>query len=99
MPGVGVGQQHGVRQVLAQHVRIPDRNHIVEDPVHDETRLSYFAELAEALAVEMLPGTKRRDLSHGNLWAGQGLTILLTFCEPRRESLACRLTRLAWREE
>jgi len=99
MPSIGVGQQHSVRQVLAQHVGIPNRNHVVEHPVHDETRLRYFAELSETLTIKMFPGAKGSDLSHCNVWTRQGLTILLTRCEPRRESLACRLTRLAWREE
>ena len=50
MPGVGVGQQHGVGEMLAQHVGITDWNHIVEDAVNDQARLRDFAELGETLA-------------------------------------------------
>ena len=70
MPGVGIGQQHGVREMLAQHVRIANWNHVVEDPVDDEAWLIYFAERGEAFTREMFPGTKRLDLSHGNVLAG-----------------------------
>ena len=58
MTRVGIGQQHGVRQVLAQHVGVSDWNHIVEDPIHDEAWLTYFGELDKALPAEMFPGPK-----------------------------------------
>ena len=50
MPSVGVGQQHGIGEMLAQHVGIADRNHIVEDAIDDQTGLHDFAELGEAFA-------------------------------------------------
>jgi hypothetical protein len=62
MTGVRIGQQHGVRQMLAQHVGISNGNHIVEDPIHDQAWLIYPLELAEALAAKMLPSPKSRDL-------------------------------------
>src|ERR1700693_3108940 len=96
---IRIGQQHSVRQVLAEHVRISDRDHIVEDPIHDEAWLTYLGELGKAVPGVMFPGPKSCDLSLCNVWARYGLTILFTFCEPRYKSLACRLTRFAWREE
>lgn len=99
MPGVRVRQQHGVRQVLAQHIGISNRDHIVKNPVHDKARLSYFGELAEAIAIGLFPGAKGRHLGHCSLRAGQWLTIFLACCEPGSESLSCRLTGLAWRKK
>ena len=58
MPGVGVGQQHGVGEMLAQHVGIADWNHIVEDAVNDQARLRDFAELGEALATVLSQARK-----------------------------------------
>ena len=63
MPSVGVGQQHGVGEMLAQHVGITDWNHIVEGAVDDQARLRDFAELGETLATVIFPGAKGRDLS------------------------------------
>src|SRR5262245_53158481 len=99
MTCVGVCQQHGFRQVLAQHVGVSHRDHLVQDPVHDETGLTYFAELPEALAIDMLPGAKCRDLSSRDLWPRDRLMVLIPLCKPRHESLAGRLTRFAWGEE
>ena len=70
MPGVGVGQQHGVWEMLAQHVGIPDWNHIVEDTVDDQARLRYLAELGETLATVLFPSSKCRDLSDRDVCAG-----------------------------
>jgi hypothetical protein len=99
MPGVGVGQQHGVGDMLAQHVGIADWDHIVENAVNDQARLRDFAELGEALATVLFPGAKGRDLSDCDILAGKRLAILLSFCEPSREGLSCRLTRFAWRKK
>ena len=78
MPSVGVGQQHGVWEMLAQHVGIANWNHIVEDAVNDQARLRDFAELGEALATVLFPGAKGRDLSDCDILAGQRLAILLS---------------------
>ena len=75
MPGVGVGQQNGVGEMLAQHVGIAYWNHIVEDAVDDQARLRDFAELGEALATVLFPSTKCRDLSHCYILAGQRFAI------------------------
>src|ERR1700678_1917170 len=99
MPSVGVGQQHGVWEMLAQHVGIADWNHIVEDAVDDQARLRDLAELGETLATVLFPSSKRLDLSDCDILAGQRLAILLSLCEPSREGLSGRLTRFAWREE
>src|SRR6267154_5043049 len=99
MPGVGVGQQHGVGEMLAQHVGIADWNHIVEDAVNHQARLRDFAELGEALATVLFPGAKGRDLSDCDILAGQRLAILLSLGEPSCEGFSCRLTRLAWSEK
>src|ERR1700723_2248590 len=99
MPGVGVSQQHGVWQMLAQHVGIADWNHIVEDAVDDQARLRDLAEPGETLATVLFPSSKGRDLSDCDILAGQGLAFLLSLCEPSRERLSCRLTRFARREE
>src|SRR6202161_3284985 len=99
MPSVGVGQQHGVWEMLAQHVGIADWNHIVEDAVDDQARLRDLAELGEALASVLFPGAKGRDLSACDIWAEQRLAIFLSPGEPRREGLSCRLTRFAWRKK
>jgi hypothetical protein len=45
--------------MLAQHVRIANWNHVVEDAVDDKAWLSYFAERGEALATELFPGMNR----------------------------------------
>lgn len=99
MPGVGVGQQHGAREMLAHHVGIADWNHIVEDAVDDQARLRDLSELGEALATVLFPSSKGRDLSDCDILAGQRLAILLSLCEPGREGLSCRLTRFAWRKK
>ncbi len=59
MPGVGIGQQHGVGEMLAQHVGIAHWNHIVEDAVNDQARLRDLAELGEALATVLFPRRER----------------------------------------
>ena len=99
MPSVGVGQQHGVWEMLAQHVGIADWNHIVEDAVNDQTRLRDLAELGETLATVLFPSSKGRDLRDCDILAGQRLAILLSLCEPSREGLSGRLTRFAWRKK
>src|ERR1700680_3542114 len=98
MPGVGVGQQYGVGEMLAQHVGIADWNHIVEDAVNDQARLRDLAELGETLATVLFPSSDGRDLSDGAIWAGQGPAIFFSLREPSREGLSCRLTRFAWRK-
>src|ERR1700693_1784895 len=97
MPSVGVGQQHRVWEMLAQHVGIANWNHIVEDAVNDQARLRDLAELGEALATVLFPSAKGRDLSDCDILAGQRLAILLSLGEPSCEGFSCRLTRLAWR--
>ena len=99
MPSVGVGQQHCVREMLAQHVGIADWNHIVEDAIDDQARLRDLAEPGETLSTVLFPSTKGLDLSDCDILAGQRLTILLSLCEPSREGLSCRLTRFAWRKK
>src|ERR1700691_3528378 len=99
MPGVGVGQQHSVGEMLAQHVGIANWNHIVEDAVNDQARLRDFAELGEALATVLFPSAEGRNLSDCGILAGQTLGILLSLGEPSCEGFSCRLTRLAWSEE
>jgi hypothetical protein len=64
VPGVGVGQEHGVRKIFAQHVGIADWNHIVEDTIDDEAWLSDFAELGKALAAEMFPCPEGRSRAY-----------------------------------
>src|ERR1700683_1038916 len=91
MPSVGVGQQHGVREMLAQHVGIADWNHIVEDAVDDQARLHDLAEPGETLSTVLFPSTKGLDLSDCDILAGQRLAILLFLCEPSREGRSCRL--------
>src|SRR5580700_3322074 len=95
MPSVGVGQQHGVWEMLAQHVGVADWNHIVEDAVDDQARLRDLAELGETLATVLFPSSKGRDLGDCYILAGQRFAILLSLCEPSREGLSGRLTRLA----
>ena len=99
MPGVGVGQQHGVGEMFAQHLGIADWNHIVKDAVNDQARLRDFAELGETLATVLFPGAKGRDLSDCDILAGQRLAIFLSQGEPSCEGFSCRLTRLAWSEK
>src|ERR1700730_7023177 len=78
MPSVGVGQQHGVWEMLAQHVGIADWNHIVEDAVDDQARLRDLAELGETFATVLFPSSKGRDLSDCDILAGQRIAILLS---------------------
>src|ERR1700722_7596166 len=99
MPGVGVSQQHGVGEMLAQHIGIADWNHIVEDAVYDQARLRDLAELSETLATVLFPRSEGRDLSDCDILAGQRLPFLLSLWEPSREGLSCRLTRFAWRKK
>src|ERR1700690_3200101 len=96
MPGVGVGQQHGVWETLAQHVGIADWNHIVEYAVDDQARLRDLAELGETLATVLFPSSKGRDLRDCDILAGQRLAILLSLCEQVRETLPRRLGRCPW---
>src|SRR5437762_13811909 len=78
VPGVWIRKQHGSRQMLRQRVGILDRDHLIEDAVHDETRLRDSAELREALpAIAALPRTKRRELRGRDVRTRQGLAILL----------------------
>lgn len=79
MPSVGVRQQNRIRQVLAQHVGISNRDHVAEDPVHNQAWLSDLADLREALPAELFPRAESGNLSHRNLRARNGLTILFTF--------------------
>src|SRR5258707_12054894 len=99
MPGVGVSKQDRVRQVLAQYIRILDRDHDVEVAAYHQAWLGYFAELGESLACEGFPGSKGGHLSLCNLWARNAVPILPTLRESCNESLACRLTRRARCEE
>src|ERR1700733_11145355 len=99
MPGIGVGQQHGVWEMLAQHVGIADWNHIVEDAVDDQARLRDLAELGETLATVLFPSAKGGDLSDGYILAAERFAILFSLCEPSREGLSRRLTRFAWRKK
>ncbi len=72
MPGVGVGQQHSVGEMLAQHVGIADWNHIVEDAVNDQARLRDFAELGEALATVLFPSAEGRNPAIAASWPARG---------------------------
>jgi len=74
MASVRVGQQHGVWEMLAQHVGIADWNHIVEDAVDNQARLRDLAEPAETLATVLFPSTKGRDLSDCDILAGRSVT-------------------------
>ena len=58
MTRVGIGQKHGVRQVLAQHVGISDRNHVVENSIYDEAWLAYLGEVNKAITGVLFPGPK-----------------------------------------
>src|SRR5206468_6012288 len=55
VPRVGVRQQDGVRQVLAQSVGVGNRNHLVVDTVHDERGMPDGPQFSESLAVKLLP--------------------------------------------
>src|ERR1700677_2402690 len=99
MPSIGVGQQDGVGEMLAQLVGIADWNHIIEDAVDDQARLRDLAEPGETLATVLLPSTKGLDLSDCDILARERLTILLSLFEPSCEGLSCRLTRFAWRKK
>ena len=77
MAGVGVRQKHGVRQMLAQQIRVSDWNQDVEHAVHHKTGLADFAELCKALAAERLPGAKGGELSLRNFGARYGLAVSL----------------------
>jgi len=77
VPGVWIRKQHGSRQMLRQRVGILDRDHLIEDAVHDETRLRDSAELREALpAVAALPRTERGELRGRDVRTRQRLAIL-----------------------
>src|ERR1700678_2252669 len=99
MPSVGVRQQHGVWEVLAQHVGIADWNHIVEDAVDDQARLRDLGELGETLATVLFPSAKGCTLSECAVVAGQSLSVLPSQCEPSCKGFSCCLTRLAWSEK
>src|ERR1700692_3807861 len=99
MPSVWVGQQHGVWEMLAQHVGIADWNHIVEDAVDDQARLRDLAELGETLATVLFPSSKGLDLSDCYILAGQRIAIFFSVGGPSREGLSCSLTRFAWRKK
>src|SRR5436309_14496213 len=76
--GVRIGQEHGARQMLRDRVSILDRDHLIEDAVHDQARLRDSAELREALpVVAALPRTERGELRGRDVRTRQGLAILL----------------------
>jgi len=75
--GVRIGQEHGARQMLRERVRILDRDHLIEDAVHDQARLRDSAELREALpAVAALPRAERGELRGRDVRTRQRLAIL-----------------------
>src|SRR5437870_10090173 len=77
VPGVWIRKQHGSRQMLRQRVGILDRDHLIEDALHDETRLRDSAELREALpAVAALPRAERGELRGRDVQTRQRLAIL-----------------------
>src|SRR5262245_62110405 len=67
MPSVGIGQQHGIRQMLGQKIGVPHWNHVVEYTVHYQARLRDLAQLGEALTLDPLPCAKRGDLGLSDL--------------------------------
>ena len=77
VPGVGIGKQHGVRQVLAQQIGIFDWDQDVEHAARHEAWLANFAELSEALAREGFPRAKGGDLGLCNVGARCGFPILI----------------------
>src|SRR5271167_4371909 len=85
--------------MLAQHVGVADRNHIVEDSVYDQAGLVYLAELGEAFSAECFPGAKGRNLCHCYVRACKRFAVFFSLSQPACEGLACCLTRPAWCEE
>lgn len=92
VPGVRVGEQDCVRQVLDQPVGVRDGNHCVMNAVHDEHWLANGREVRETLASELLPIPKGHDLSLGDFRPGDRFAIFLPFDQPVDEGFARSLT-------
>jgi len=63
MRGVGKGEQHRVRKVLAQKIGISNWDQHVEHSAHHEAWLANSPELRETLPGKGFPSTKGGDLS------------------------------------
>ena len=62
MPGVGIRQQHCIRQMLTESVGVRDRNHLVVNAVDDKRGLVDLRQIREAQAGDVLPVAERGDL-------------------------------------
>src|SRR5438067_11139432 len=56
MSGVGIGQEHRIWKVLREPIGVGDRNHLVMDTVHDESRLANEREGGHRRSAEMSAG-------------------------------------------
>ncbi len=99
VPGVGIGQQYRIWQVLTQKIGIPDRHHFIVNAIHDQRWLAYALEISEALARRFFPFTEGAHLSLGDGRTGDRFTIRAALHESVCEGLSCLLARFRRREE
>jgi hypothetical protein len=93
VPSIGVREQDGVRQVLAQSVGVGHGNHLVVDTVHDERWMTDGPQVSESLAFERFPLTECRDLRARDLRTRDWIAVFFALREPPDERLSRGLTR------
>ena len=93
VPRVGVREQDGVRQVLAQSVGVGNGNHLVVDTVHDERGMPDGPEFGESLALEPFPLAECRYLSARDLRTRDWIEVVFALRDPSDECLTRGLTR------
>jgi hypothetical protein len=89
---VRISQKDGIRQVFAQPIGVPNRNHLIVDSIYDEGRCRDTFQIGEAVTLELLPVPERHQLCFRNLVSGRRLQVLLALRQPRDKIRACLLT-------
>src|SRR5690349_8197462 len=77
MPGIGIREEYGVRQVLDQPVRVGNRNHFVVNAVHDKRGLLDVPQIGEPGSVGLLPVAERRELRGGDVASRWRVEVVL----------------------
>src|SRR6266576_1584095 len=99
MPRVWVHEETRVRYVLGQPVRVPHRNHLVLEALHNQRGMTNALQVGKALARQPLPLAKRGQLCACNVRPGGRLAVFSSLHQSRDERLAGGLARRRRREE
>ena len=89
--GVRVHEKHRVRKVLAQPIRVRDRDHFVVNAIDDECGLMDALEIGEPGPARLLPLTERRHLRGDDIRSRWRVEILC-----RWTSLSINAPPAAW---